>query len=211
MIVIDDFIKDKNLLLEIEQDNNFNPESLGAGPYTGKFMFWDGWWKSPADSVRKKVIKEIWQNNLPLPEEEIAGFEYWNRRYNVGESIGHHFDEDGFLYRDKKIFRGTVLGCVYYPHINQEFEGGFLEIHKFHLEDETEDNLEWENINLNISPIEERERIACKPNRLIIFDGGHYLHNTSPIISGFKLIFGVNVWHRDFPPHAINTGDFYYE
>ena len=211
MLVIDEFIKNSELLKEIESDQSFYPESIGAGAYTGNFMFWDGWWKSPADTTRKKLIQSIWENNLPIPKDQISGFEYWNRRYDKDEFIGLHFDEDGFLYRDKKIFIGTVLGCVYYPHLNQDFTGGFLEIHKFKMEDNTPDALEWGTINEHTSPPEERERIACKSNRLIIFDGGHQLHNTTPIIDGFKTIFGINIWHADYPPQALSTGEYHYE
>jgi hypothetical protein len=211
MIVIDNFIKDNNLLLKIESDSNFFPESIGAGGYTGKFMFWDGWWKSPANTTRKKIVQKIWENNLPLNHDDICGFEYWTRTYNVGEYIGIHFDEDGFLYRDKKIFKGTTIGCVYYPHTNINVVGGFLEIHPSVIKDETPDALENDNINALVAPIEERERIACKPNRLVIFDGGHTLHNTTPIISGSKTILGINVWHKDNPPHALSMGKFYFE
>ena len=71
--------------------------------------------------------------------------------------------------------------------------------------------LESENVKNYISPIETRERIACKPNRLIIFDAGHTLHNTTPPISGIRRVMVMNVWHKDSPPSALQTGEFYYE
>jgi hypothetical protein len=40
MIIIDNFIEDKNLLDRIDKDETF------FGP-NGNFMWWDGWWSSP--------------------------------------------------------------------------------------------------------------------------------------------------------------------
>ena len=48
MIIIDDFIKDEALLDEIANDENF------FGP-NGRFMWWDGWWNSPTDTLKKEL------------------------------------------------------------------------------------------------------------------------------------------------------------
>jgi hypothetical protein len=211
MIVIDNFIKDKNLLLEIESDFNFFPKSIGSGQYEGRFTFWNGWWDSPADNTRKKLIKAIWENNLPIPIKDISGFEYWIRTYANGESIPFHFDEDVLLYKQEKIFQGSTIGCIYFPESNAGVVGGFLEIHKNKMEDGTFNSLERENIEPLVSSIEERERIACKPNRLIIFDGGHNGHNSTPVINGNRIIFGVSIWHKDKTPRAVSSGKAYFE
>ena len=50
MIIIDDFIKDEQLLKDIENDKTF------FGP-NGDFMWWDGWWNSEANTVKKRLIE----------------------------------------------------------------------------------------------------------------------------------------------------------
>jgi hypothetical protein len=225
MIIIDDFIKDKNLLEEIELTPNFFPESMGdeeriatvlnsyhdeKSDCFAPYMFWDGWLNSEADTPRKRLIKKIWENNLPFPIEEVCGFEYWTRTFKPGQFLDVHVDEDTFLYADKKIFKGPKIGCVYYPHTN-DVVGGFLEMHPTAIPEDAVDALERENVDPLIVPIELRERISCKPNRLIIFDAGHVIHNTTPPIKGVRRVVVVNVWHKDNPPSALKTGEFYYE
>jgi hypothetical protein len=225
MIIIDDFIKDKNLLEEIELTPNFFPESMGdeeriatvlnsyhdeKSDCFAPYMFWDGWLKSETDTPRKRLIKKIWENNLPFPVEEVCGFEYWTRTFKPGQFLDVHVDEDTFLYADKKIFKGPKIGCVYYPHTN-DVVGGFLEMHPTAIPEDAVDALERENVDPLIVPIELRERISCKPNRLIVFDAGHIIHNTTPPIKGVRRVVVVNVWHKDNPPSALKTGEFYYE
>lgn len=211
MLVVDNYIKDKDLLEEIKYDKSFYPKSIGAGILEGKFTFWDGWWKSPANNTRKKLIKAIWENNLPIPIEEISGFDYWIRTYAKGDCIPFHFDEDTFLYKQDKIFQGSTSGCIYFPESNAGVVGGFLEIHQTTIQDGTVNSLEKENIDLLITPIEERERIACKPNRLVIFNGGQNGHNSTPVISGNRVIFAVNIWHKDKAPRALSSGKVNFE
>jgi hypothetical protein len=225
MMVIDDCIKDKSLLLEIENTKDFFPTSMGnedriatelnsyhyeQATCYAPYMFWDGWAKSPANTPRKKLIQAIWENNLPFPIEELCGFEYWTRTFNPGQYLDTHVDEDTFLYASSKIFKGPIIGCVYYPHIN-DVVGGFLELHPIAIEEGKLEALEAENMDHLIVPIEERERIACKPNRAVIFDAGHIIHNTTPPISGQRRVVVINVWHKDSPPSGLATGEFYYE
>jgi hypothetical protein len=225
MLVVDNYIQDKKLLLEIEESTSLFPESMGSenriatelnsyhyeqATCFAPYMFWDGWWRSEPNTLSKKIIKNIWENNLPFDKNDICGFEYWTRTFNPGQYLDIHVDEDTFLYSKEQLFRGPVIGCVYYPHIN-DVVGGFLELHPNIVKENTHKALESENIRNNISPVEERERIACKPNRLVIFDAGHMVHNTTPPISGVRRVMVINVWHKDSPPSALKTGEFYYE
>ena len=68
-----------------------------------------------------------------------------------------------------------------------------------------------DRINLKLSPIEERERIAYKGNRLVILDAGHVMHGTTPANSGIRQVMVINVWHKDNPPLALASNEFYYE
>lgn len=225
MLVIDNFIKDTELLAEIENSVSLFPESMGSeeriatelnsyhyeqASCFAPYMFWDGWWKSPANTLAKKIVQSVWEHNLPFNTEEICGFEYWTRTFNPGQYLDVHVDEDTFLYAKEKVFHGPVIGCVYYPHTN-DVVGGFLELHPNAVQENLKYALESENIRNNISPLEDRERIACKPNRLIIFDAGHIVHNTTPPIFGVRRVMVINVWHKDNPPSALQTGEFFYE
>jgi len=225
MIVFDEYIKDPILLDEIKYTKDFFPESMGdeeriaivlngyhdeLSDCFAPYMFWDGWHKSEANTPRKRLIKAIWGENLPFPIEELCGFEYWTRTFKPGQFLDVHVDEDTFLYADTKIFRGPKIGCVYYPDTN-DVVGGFLELHPKTVSEDTPNALERENVDPLIVPIELRERIACIPNRLIIFDAGHVIHNTTPPISGVRRVVVINVWHKDSPPIALKANKFYYE
>ena len=48
MIIIDDFIKDEVLLNNIKDSDSF------FGP-NGNFMWWDGWWNTGADTIKKTI------------------------------------------------------------------------------------------------------------------------------------------------------------
>lgn len=215
---------DKNLYHRVLNDSTFFPESMGTGKKIAAdlnsyhyekstcyapYMFWDGWWRSPTNSLKKEVIKKIWEDKMPWSLEEILGFEYWTRTYTPGQYLDTHVDEDTFLYEDKKIFKGPIYGCVYYAVENND--GGFLEIHEKSLVDGSFEVLEKNNIKEYISSEEKRTKVKYKGNRLITFDSGHIVHNTTPANSGLRQVLVVNIWHKDNPPTALNNGSFYYE
>jgi hypothetical protein len=223
MIVKDNYL-DNYLYSELLNSPNFFPTSMGneekiaahlmmyheeSSSSYSPFMFWDGWWRSPANTLKKKIIQKIWEENLEWPNEDILGFEYWTRTYNPGQYIDLHVDEDTFLYFENKIFQGPITGCVYYGVDNKD--GGFLEIHKNSFINGNKESLEKENIKEYISPKEDRERISYKGNRLIIFDAGHRLHSSTPAKSNIRQVMVINVWHKDNPPIAISNGSFFYE
>ena len=69
MIVIDNFIKDQQLLDDLKNDTTFFN--------TKGYMWWDGWWNSPANTIKKRLIQYIWGENSPYPSVNVEGFEYW--------------------------------------------------------------------------------------------------------------------------------------
>lgn len=223
MKIIDNYL-DESLVAEVFSDKSFFPglmqnekriasevnsyHSEQASCYA-PYMFWDGWWKSPADTIRKRVIRNIWESNLPVPSGEVLGFEYWTRTFGPGQFLGPHVDEDTFLYQDAKIYNGPEIGCVYYGPSEEKVVGGFLELFESKLVFGEENALEWENLEKKLDPIELRERIAFKENRLIIFDAGRVIHQTSPCISGLRNVLVVNVWLKINPP--VDMSNFVYE
>lgn len=222
MFVTDNFVEDEKLLERILSDNSFFPENMGDGKEIASapnmynnassstyspFMFWDGWWKSPADTLKKQLIQLIFSNRIN--ELEVIGFEYWSRTYHVGQYIQPHVDADTELYVKQKELGTPIMGAVWWGIDNPN--GGFFELHPSLLERGSFNSLEKENIENLLSPIEDRERIKYVGNRLIIFDAGHQLHGTTVSLSGIKQSFIVNVWGKNDPPLALIQGKFAYE
>lgn len=227
MLIIDNFIKDKKLIESIKNDPTFFPETMeevdnigesnnyfhnGLSSCFAPYMFWDGWWKSPANTLRKKVIQAVWQypNCLPFSIDEVCGFEYWCRTFKEGQYLAVHVDEDTFAYANDRTFNAPAYGAIWYG-FSECFEGGFLEIHKNKIEGFPKDALEKDTVKHLLSIESEKERIAYVPNRLIAFDAGRQLHETTKIVSGTRQVMVINVWHKDSPPRALSTGEFYYE
>ena len=214
-----------SLYKEVLADELFFPESMGSDERLATelnsyhyeksscfapYMFWDGWWASPANTLRKQVVQAIWEENLPCDTSEILGIEYWTRTYLPGQYLDVHVDEDTFLYQDSKTFSGPLTGSILYGVDNED--GGFVEIYnKAILKDGEKLAIEAERINALLVPVEERERIAYKGNRVIIFDTGHVVHGTTPAKSGIRQVMVTNVWHRENPPTALKLGEFFYE
>ena len=223
MKIVDDFLPE-SILCKITEDTLFfpglmsgedriasevnsyhNEQSSCYAPY----MFWDGWWSSSANTLRKLVIREIWETNLPIPISDVLGFEYWTRTFGPGQFLGPHVDEDTFLYQDSKIYNGPEIGCVFYGPSNEKVVGGFLELFESKLVFGEHNALEWDNLENKLDPIEFRERIAFRENRLVIFDAGRVIHQTSPCLSGLRNVMVVNVWLKSNPP--VDMANFVYE
>jgi hypothetical protein len=225
MLVKDNFLSQKLCDL-ISDDELFFPESMGDSDRIATeinsyhteqsscfapYMFWDGWLNSPPNTIKKIVIQKIWEDNLPFPVSEVCGFEYWTRTFKAGQYLAPHVDEDTFLYSDSKVLSGPAIGSIYYGPDTDASNGGFLEIYPGVLADGTHMALEYQNIKPLIEDEKLRERILCKPNRLIVFDAGHVLHGTVPATSGTRYVMVINVWHKDNPPTALKDGKFFYE
>ena len=101
MYILDNFVKDPVLLEEMQHDKSF------FGP-NGDFMWWDGWWNSPVNSVKKRLIEYIWRYNSPTPTMVISGFEYWTGVYGDGfpnTDLGWHFDKDEAWWKEQVVIR----------------------------------------------------------------------------------------------------------
>ena len=82
--VFDNFIKDKDLLAEIQS----NSPAIFADP--GVYKWYAGCFNnSPANNTVKKLIEYVWGNNCPISQSfEIAGFEYWTGIQEAKSQIG---------------------------------------------------------------------------------------------------------------------------
>jgi hypothetical protein len=223
MFIQDDFF-DEATLNAIFSDESFFPASMGEGEKVASepnmyndpngsvfspYMFWDGWWKSPMDTLKKKLIKRIFEGRINT--NDVVGFEYWTRTYQEGQYIQPHVDADTARYIHDKSLGTPVLGSVWWGVENEE--PSFFEIYPHPLKRDSIGSLEKSFIDqiLDSSPVESRERIKYKSNRLIIFDAGHELHGTTPSSSGIKQSLIVNVWGKECPPLGLLKGGFHYE
>jgi hypothetical protein len=174
ILVIDDFIKDQNLLRDISNDNNFFSDP-------GIYYWWDGWWNNEAKTLKQRLIDHIWSDNCPLSAPmSIRGFEYWtgiqtsNTETGFANNLGNHYDKDEELFKLTGEIATPSMGTVYYPE-QDAFEGGMLEIY-------TE--------GIDNTP----EVVYAKPNRLIIFDAGKYVHAVTPVTKGTRKAIAINLW-----------------
>jgi len=183
MIVIDDFIKDKNLLEEIQNDSTFFSD-------VGYYYWWDGWWSSQAQSTRQKVVQYLWQN-VPLPSTiETLGFEYWTgitqpgdgkttEENNITYHLAPHLDKDEDLFSQTGEVLSGQISSVFYPSIeNDHCEGGHLKI--------------WEP---NSYPNGNYELIKPKFNRFIVFDIS-CVHAVLEVTKGMRKAIAINLWDK---------------
>ena len=138
MIIIDDFIKNEQLLKDISNDEHF------FGP-NGDFHWWGGWFRngeendvhgSPeANTLKKQLIEEIWRWNSPwdFPRYNplyLSGVEYWTGVYGPdkpNKNLGNHYDKDELHYKRTGEIVRPLIGTVYYPK-EMDIDGGYLEV-----------------------------------------------------------------------------------
>ena len=190
LIVIDDYL-DEAFLKEISEDKGF---------WKFGYRWWDGWWSSPIEDNRHRLIKNIWgkvPSSITLYGGPIAGFEHWvgitnpdtkgktvwNQRY----SLPPHMDKDEeYWYKhplgkfggnDDTSFKHPVIGTIFY--VEEPVEGGYLRIWDEHFKDINENTM--------------FESIKPKRNRLIIFDASK-THAVTEVTKGERKAIAINIW-----------------
>lgn len=101
--IIDNAINDLDLLEEIKNDKDLFPaptkiatdvvnlvHAKERAPIT--YKFWPGWSDSEPVLLEHFLIKALWENELPIPLEQVYGFEYWSRTFVPGQYSMWHFD-----------------------------------------------------------------------------------------------------------------------
>jgi hypothetical protein len=224
-VVVDNCISSSEILRLIADDDSFFPLRSGLrasiaeeinGYHSSNsdgyspFMFWSGWGYEEPNTLKKKVIKCLWEKQLPCPIEEVAGFEYWTRTFVPGQYLDVHVDEDTFAYAKDKSFNAPIYGCVYYASTDRVI-GGQLQLHSEKIHGSPIGVLERDSLLRLSSPDQDRISIDYKYNRAVYFDAGRTLHNTLPATKGLRKVLVVNVWHKDSPPAGLIDGEFFYE
>ena len=110
MIIIDNFIKDYDLLERIENDESF---------WVPGYRWYDGWWNEGITDIRHELIHTIWGENSPYDYKNIIGFEHWIGDYSAGKDIHEafggvwslkpHFDKDEELWQETKQILDVFL------------------------------------------------------------------------------------------------------
>ena len=195
MIIIDDFIKNEQLLKDISNDEHF------FGP-NGDFHWWGGWFRngeendvhgSPeANTLKKQLIEEIWRWNSPwdFPRYNplyLSGVEYWTGVYGPdkpNKNLGNHYDKDELHYKRTGEIVKPLIGTVYYPR-EMDIDGGYLEVFTDGIDNPP-------------------ERIKPVYNRLVIFGAGEYVHTVTPVTRGTRYAIAINLWSE--PPVAVAEG-----
>lgn len=178
MIAVFDNFLNEELLNEIKNDPDFFTDP-------GKYYYWKGgWWTSPANTTKKKLIEAIWGAACPISQSfEVDGFEYWTGIQTVNPDLGHadnlphHYDKDEAIFAQTGEIVTPVIGTVFYPGI-EEFEGGDLAVY---------------TDGVDSTP----EIIKAKPNRLIIFGAGDYVHEVKPLTKGTRHAIAINLWENE--------------
>ena len=179
MIIIDGFVKDTDLLRQIQQSEEF--WKLG-------YHWYDGWWNNVATTLRQHLITYIWRDHCPMHERiSLSGFEHWVGIYKANETVSNdggefslisHFDKDEKLWDSTGKIVTPKIGTIFYPDpCNNEMEGGYLKVWKTH---DTDFNAPY-------------ELIEAKYNRLVIFDASQ-LHAVTPVTKGTRKAIAINLW-----------------
>lgn len=224
-VIFDDAITDKSFLCEIENSHGIFPEEMGGGERIAvtptqyhdeaadcyaPFMFWDGWWNSPADTIKKKMIRELIENRLTIPIKKICGIEYWTRTFSPGQFLDWHVDEDTFQYEQTKDFNCPELGFIYYPHFNKENDSSLI-ISNAKIQGNPKSVLETSSIYGLMEFCPGETVVGYKPNRLIMLDAGRNPHKTTKSSTSSRRVMVINIWTKENPPLALKLGKFFYE
>jgi len=184
--VFDNFIKDQNLLEEIQR----NRSSIFKDP--GVYKYYHGWWNTPAKNTTQRIIQHVWGEACPISESySIDGFEYWTgiqTAKNVDtfweDDLKIHFDKDEEWFNETGEIVVPIIGSVYYPDV-QDFEGGELEIY-------TDGDQR--------TP----ETVKAKPNRFVIFEAGRHPHAVKTVTRGTRNAIAINLWENE--PYSKQKG-----
>ena len=184
--VFDNFIKDENLLKEIQD----NYQDIFKDP--GNYKYWNGWWYTPASNTTKKVIEYVWGTHCPVAASyNIDGFEYWtgiqtakNVEDGWSDNLNIHFDKDEAWWKESGEVVSPIIGSVYYP-AGQDFDGGDLAVY---------------TDGRDSTP----EILKAKPNRFIVFQAGQDLHMVQQVTRGIRNAIAINLWEDE--PYSKQKG-----
>jgi Rps23 Pro-64 3,4-dihydroxylase Tpa1-like proline 4-hydroxylase len=171
MIVIDNYIKDKDLLDRLSDVDQWRLLDRDNYQNAGNSYYYN---VGEPSNIWEEVINLVFEDEvLGLKDYDFERFEYWGNVLDERRQLDWHQDKTEELFpRVKKLCKvGVVLYC--YPH---KVWGGSLEIKN--------------DYGLH----EELDRVECVYNRLVLFDSGNKFHRVAPIFAGTRYGFQINLW-----------------
>ena len=213
MIVIDDFIKDKKYLKELnDKKHMFFENTYGSKNYHHDVNWWKGWWKEEAKNINEELVEYLVKNNSLIDNDiisRIKGFEYWThihsnkssitvdgRQANVSNHLGWHTNKDEVLHYNEDKFEHPIFSIIFWP-FEQELKGGYLEMSPIRQVDK-EIEINGDTCEKCFREIRdfEIERIKPEHNRLVIQDPS-YWHRVTDVEDGIRWTFVVDVWDKE--------------
>lgn len=190
--------------------------------YSGlAYLWWDE--KQQTDETIFKFVKMVHQeyNPLKLDMNKIKGFEAWTNilaekdeswkhpMFTCPEGSTHypnstgqwHVDDDTDNRHETSKVVIAPISSVFY--LDTNCEGGYLELTDIK---DTDNIIDGDQKSINdyaINNPAKIERIACIPNRLIIFDPSRY-HRMATVTKGFRKAITMNIWDKF--PNSAKTG-----
>ena len=213
MIVIDNFIKDKDFLEElIDKKGELFEGTYGNKLYHHSQSWWEGYGKEKPKNIRQSLIeyqvRELNNYSESIDIDKIKGFEYWthihankqtiilnDEEINLDNNLEWHTNKDEWLHYNTNKFKYPIFSSVFWP-IETEVEGGYLEISSVKQMDrqiKTRRNMCGE-CKKEIHKFEV-ERIKPVYNRLVIFDSS-YWHKVDTVKKGIRWTFVIDGWDK---------------
>ena len=130
MIVIDNFIKDKKYLKELNDKKHlFFEDTYDSKNYHHDINWWKGWWKKEAKNINEELVEYI-VKLLKMDDDiisRIKGFEYWThiqsnkssitidgRQVSVSNHLGWHTNKDEVLHYEENKFEHPIFSIIFY-------------------------------------------------------------------------------------------------
>ena len=191
IIIIDDFIKDPELLNQLKQD------SVWADKVTPSK--WFERYSTPTNPF-EHLINQIYNNTYPdILNPTTVGFEYWGWHVHAGdEGIPIHVDHDEQKCHDTGICVCADWLTIYYPEVSDDLDGGDLHLYNKFKFDETaffNQDSDEDIDQRDISPLGGPTIISPRSNRLIIAPGC-YFHKVTPVKVGSRKSLNCNPWPK---------------
>jgi hypothetical protein len=218
-IIFDNFIKDKKLLDEINDNKDVFfkdtytdsdiPNSIQESPpsYSSLIQI-----NNDLPDIQKKLIKEIllqlklidYENdNLTYTFQLFDKFEYWthihsnepsvfvgDRAIEIVDSLDWHQNKDEKLFSKEGKLKHPELSLIFWP-IEQDVEGGQLEISL--EEKENYENYQLYEIDDDGFSFDNTVKIKPKYNRLVIMNPSKW-HKVCKVKNGIRWTFVIDIW-----------------
>ena len=194
MIVLDDFVRDENIIRKINDPQTHDEKNF----WQGEFDLYKGWEEVGTGCFVHEFIKYIFTDDrLKNQNVGVKFYEFWtnslgpqNIKNSYDETWGMlpHFDKDESLLKYKNKYHHPKIGIVYYGSKDiEDVVGG-----EFCF---------WPEIDTSFDLCEEvplpSDYKVVSPlfNRLVLFDSSK-LHGVKEIEFGTRKVIAVNLWEE---------------